>query len=76
VLPKSYISASEHNRKSKKKPAEDSFPEMSEEMDELDIKDLEDLQLDVEDDFLDDDLEGMNISVSSGTDNRKLTKRQ
>jgi hypothetical protein len=48
---------------------------MCEEMDEPDIKDLKDLQLDVEDNFLDIDLEGMNISVSSGTDNRELTKR-
>jgi hypothetical protein len=50
---------------------------MFEDIDELDIrKDLDDLHLDVEDDFLDDNLDGINISVSSGTDNRKLTKRQ
>jgi hypothetical protein len=47
---------------------------MSEELEELDMKDLEDLELDVEDDFLDD--EGANISVSSGNDFRKMTKRQ
>lgn len=49
---------------------------MSEEFEELDMKDLENLDLDLEDDFGDDDLEGLNVSVSSGNDNRKLTKRQ
>lgn len=51
--------------------------DVSEEYEDIDLKDLEGLDLEIDDDFLEDDLEGANVSVSSGGghDNKKLTKR-
>ena len=55
---------------------EDSFNDISEEFEEIDLKDLEGLDLEIDDDFLDDDMEGANISMSSGGhDSKKMTKR-
>ena len=64
--------SSEKPLKKKKKKEEESIGDISDEFEELDMKDLEDLELDPEDDFIEDDLEGM--TISSGTD-KKLTKR-
>jgi hypothetical protein len=72
VIPFKRVFDSSEKPLKRKKKEEESMGEISDDFEELSIKDLEDIEIDPEDDFLEDDLE--RLTISSGTE-KKLTKR-